>query len=149
MIWIARVSSVLMIIFISWIIYLANTSQSCVFFDAVGMVPFGDKCGHIVLACLLALLLNLMLPTKSLLIGQYSILAGGILTGIVLLGEEISQIFIPTRTFDVLDLAADLTGIVIAQLIVSYLHKGPKPKFNGQNYFNFLDRFKPKVKTRV
>ncbi len=36
-------------LFILWIIYLANTGGSNVFFDIIKHIPYGDKLGHFVL----------------------------------------------------------------------------------------------------
>jgi VanZ family protein len=71
----------------------------------------GDKVGHCAIMFTLSALANLALGCRSIRLGSQSVLLG---TAIVTLGvtaEEFSQMWIPSRTFDLLDLSADLVGI--------------------------------------
>ncbi len=45
-------------LFIGWVIYLANTGQSSIFFQLVRVIPYGDKLGHLFLFGFLILGLN-------------------------------------------------------------------------------------------
>jgi VanZ family protein len=97
--------------FIIWIIYLANTGGSSVFFDLIKFIPYGDKVGHLLLFGTLTYIANLALQFRCFNLGKYAIYYGSVLVGVFVLVEEISQGYIATRTFDVADLAADAVGI--------------------------------------
>jgi len=109
-------------LFISYIIFLADTADYNFAFRLVGHVPYGDKIAHALLYGMMALLLNYGLgfrkgrllshhfkPFFSIFgvmaitpyIGSTIVLAFATL-------EECSQYFIPSRTFDLWDLGADV-----------------------------------------
>ncbi len=99
-------------VFILWMIYLANTGGSSVFFDLIRVLPYGDKLGHFCLFGILTFLINLASHCKSFPIGRFRINYGTAAVTIFVLTEEISQRFIPSRTFDLMDLTADALGIL-------------------------------------
>ncbi|USD36176.1 VanZ family protein [Ferrimonas sp. SCSIO 43195] len=99
--------------FILWIIYLANSGGDSVFFDLVRQLPYGDKLGHFCLFGLLTLAANLGTGLKTLPVGRWRWYLGTTLVSLFVLLEELSQLLLPRRTFDVTDLAADLVGIVL------------------------------------
>ncbi len=108
--------------FLLWIIYLANTGRSSVFFDLVKALPYGDKIGHFVLFGTLTLLASLALKAKHFFIAnKVRLYWGAIAVFAFALGEEISQAFVATRTFDLIDLSADVLGICAASWLVSKL----------------------------
>ncbi len=107
-------------LFIGWVIYLANTGQSSLFFQLVRAIPYGDKLGHLFLFGFLTLGLNVALKYKMFNLKQRGIYCGSTIVGIVVLLEELSQYFLPSRTFDVIDLGADITGILLFS-IISYI----------------------------
>jgi polysaccharide biosynthesis protein VpsQ len=80
----------------------------------VNNLPFGDKFGHIILIGTLTYLLNYALADRPLKIGNYKILLGCLIIAVTMTIEEFSQIWVPTRTFDLLDLSANYLGISIA-----------------------------------
>jgi polysaccharide biosynthesis protein VpsQ len=80
----------------------------------VNSVPFGDKFGHIVLIGTLTYLLNYALADRLLKTGNYKMLLGCLIIAVAMTIEECSQIWIPNRTFDLGDLAANYLGISIA-----------------------------------
>jgi len=106
--------------FILWVIYLANTGGSSVFFDITSMIPYGDKLGHFCLFGTLTFLFNLASRCKSFPIGQFRVYYGTAVVTVFVLAEEISQAFIPSRTFDIMDLSADALGI-LSFTYVTYL----------------------------
>jgi len=110
-------------IFILWVIYMADTGQSSVFFDFVNAIPQGDKMGHVGLFGLLTLGANLGLRFKRIKVGRVNIFSGTVLVSIFALLEEFSQYFAPTRTLDFLDLCADAIGITLFTVISYYLGK--------------------------
>jgi VanZ family protein len=111
--WVALIA-VCFFLFIVWIIYLANTGGSSVFFDFIRSVPYGDKWGHLGLFGFLALMAIVGSNFRAWVVGQFKIYYGAIVVAVFVLGEELSQAFIPSRTFDLIDLAADSLGIAIA-----------------------------------
>jgi polysaccharide biosynthesis protein VpsQ len=80
----------------------------------VGSLPFGDKFGHTILIGTLAFLLNYALNGRTIEIGDRQILLGCSIVAVAITIEEFSQIWIPSRTFDLVDLAANYFGIGIA-----------------------------------
>jgi VanZ family protein len=80
--------------------------------------PGSDKAGHFLLLGALAFTLNLALGCRRL--RQFPRLQiGGLLVALAITVEEISQVWIPTRTFDLLDLAANYAGILCADWLAS------------------------------
>ena len=114
-------------IFISYIIFLADTADHNFAFRLVGHVPYGDKIAHAVLYGVMALLLNyalgfrrVRLPTH--LFKPFSKIHGALanapyIGSIIVLTfatlEEFSQYYIPSRTFDMGDLLADVVGVAL------------------------------------
>ena len=98
------------VLFMVFVVYAANTGQGGRYWSFLDAVPYGDKVGHILLMRTLCLLLNLALRCRM--IGR--VLLGSVIISVVVLGEELSQIFIATRTFDFGDLLADAIGILLA-----------------------------------
>lgn len=82
-------------------------------FGLVHAVPFGDKVGHFFLIGFLAFLVNLSLGASTIGVGRIQVLRGNLYVMVPVLLEEISQIAFPSRTFDLLDLAADAAGVLI------------------------------------
>ncbi len=107
-------------LFIGWVIYLANTGQSSLFFQLVWAIPYGDKLGHLFLFGFLTLGLNVALKYKMFNLKQRGIYCGSTIVGIVVLLEELSQHFLPSRTFDLIDLGADIAGILMFS-VISYI----------------------------
>jgi polysaccharide biosynthesis protein VpsQ len=80
----------------------------------VGSFPFGDKCGHLVLIGTLTFLLNYALNGRMVKIGRLKVLLGCSIVAVAMTIEEISQIWMPLRTFDLIDLSANYLGIILA-----------------------------------
>ena len=87
------------------------------FFNGVNNVPFGDKVGHVLLIGTLAFLFNSALSWRTATVGFKKLQIGGLVILLLITAEEISQIWIPFRTFDLGDLAANYTGILLAELL--------------------------------
>ncbi len=110
--------------FILWIIYQADSGGSNLFFDWVRRTPYGDKIGHFFLFGTLTLL---VIPATGFRAWQpkgLPIFYGAIGVFLFVLLEEISQLFFATRTFDFIDLAADLGGISLCSGLVALVHGG-------------------------
>lgn len=100
-------------VFICWIIWLADTGRSSVFFTLVKMLPYGDKLGHFLLFGPLTFGLNAALQFRKAHFGQMAAPLGSLLVLCFVLLEELSQHFFPRRTLDLLDLLADGAGIAL------------------------------------
>ncbi len=109
--------------FLGWIIYLANTGQPSIFFDLVKALPHGDKIGHFVLFGTATLLLSLALKAAYWRLGTIKLYWGALIVFFFALSEEISQAFVASRTFDLVDLTADIVGIAVASFLISMLVK--------------------------
>jgi VanZ family protein len=103
--------------FITWIIYLANTAQNSIFFELVASIPYGDKLGHFCLFGLLTLVVNFAFKLKSYTLISFNIYVGSTVVLFFVLLEELSQYFIPSRTLDITDLLADVVGIITFSLV--------------------------------
>ncbi len=110
-------------IFISWIIYLANTGQNSIFFELVAAIPYGDKVGHFCLFGLLTLGANFALKLKEFELKFIQLYAGSTLVFLFVLVEELSQYFIPSRTLDASDLLADIAGILVFNFMTKVFSK--------------------------
>jgi len=121
-------------IFISYIIFLADTADYNFAFRLVGHVPYGDKMAHALLYGIMALFLNYALGFRRVLLPQHlpfvykikyfssfifkGALANAPYTGSIIVLtfatlEEFSQYYIPSRTFDLWDLGADFVGVIL------------------------------------
>jgi glycopeptide antibiotics resistance protein len=102
------------------LIVLADRGQIGQLWAFVGMVPLGDKLGHVGLVGTLTVLLNLQLKRRKagpLMLGSLIVLAG-------MMMEEGSQFFIPVRSFDGFDALANLVGVLCAEGLVRMLPSG-------------------------
>lgn len=99
---------------IATIVVLANTGNLGPVLHLVAQVPYGDKLAHFVLMGLFAFAISLALgrresgrsPERAARLGGLGVFA-------VVFVEELSQRFVATRTFDLLDLGADAFGIAL------------------------------------
>lgn len=110
-------------IFIVWLIYLTNTGQSSDILLVVQYVPYGDKAGHVILAGILALLVNLALKFRMIGSGRLKLPLGTIITSVIVVLEEWSQRYIPSRTFSGWDLFSDFLGITIFTMLAYLIHR--------------------------
>ncbi len=83
-------------------------------------VPAGDKICHFLLMGFLSYLTNAALGGRRLRWWRLSVLKGSFLVGALVLIEEISQIWITHRAFELADLAADLAGITTSDLLIRW-----------------------------
>ncbi|MCL4530575.1 MAG: VanZ family protein [Chloroflexi bacterium] len=84
------------------------------FLQALYDFPYGDKAGHFILFGLLGLIVNLSVfearPASD--FKRLAVITSLILALLIGL-EELSQIWFPKRTFDLLDLAASYLGVAL------------------------------------
>ncbi len=109
--------------FLLWVLFLANTGADSIWFDFVRSFPYGDKVGHIGLFGVLTMLSIVGTGFYSILMGRYHLYIGALFVIIFVVIEELSQLFIALRAFDVFDLTADFVGISLASLMAKHLSK--------------------------
>lgn len=103
------------------LVVLADSGRGRWLFGMAESIPGGDKLGHFILFGLLAFLVNLVLRATAVRWGRLTILKGSGLVMMIVIAEEVSQLFFVSRSFELLDLAADLAGIwVFGQLACLY-----------------------------
>jgi len=105
-------------IFIIFIIYLADTAEHNFAFRLIGNIPYGDKLMHGLLYGVMALLLNYGLTFKSYKLLGFQLQVGAIIVLVFATLEEISQYWLPSRTFDLVDLLADFVGVILFSFII-------------------------------
>ncbi len=81
----------------------------------------GDKIGHFVLIGLLTFLVNLSLSARRIELFSRSVLLGSFVVAIAVIIEELSQLFISTRSCSLSDLVFDFLGIGCASWLISKL----------------------------
>lgn len=106
--WAIAAGWVLMCLFI---IYLADRGLLKAVYRFIGVHPGSDKLGHFVLIGGSAGLLNLALGLRTVRWCGRGWLLGSVIIVIFCTLEEISQHWLPARSFDLLDLAGDYAGI--------------------------------------
>jgi VanZ family protein len=90
----------------------ANAGEDVLVESIKNAIPFGDKVGHFFMYGLLAFVMNFALKFRSFgksLISQH----GAVVILMLSSAEEFNQIFVATRTFSFLDLAANLCGVLV------------------------------------
>lgn len=109
--------------FLIWVIVAADSGRQNYFLQLAGSLPYGDKIGHVLLFAALALLLNFATKARQLAFGSARLYVGVVLTlGFALL-EEGSQLLFPSRSFELLDILADLLGVTLATLLTKAFYQ--------------------------
>lgn len=88
----------------------------------VQSIPSGDKAGHFLLFGTLAFLANQAVARSGGSLAWH--LRVTALVVVVVMAEEFSQIFLPYRNFDRMDLVADLAGIVLFSAFAYFWKRG-------------------------
>ena len=83
-------------------------------------MPASDKICHFLLMGFLSYLTNAALDARRFRWRRLSVLRGSVLIGALVLVEEVSQIWIAHRAFELADLAADLAGISTSELLIRW-----------------------------
>lgn len=112
----------LFFLFVAGIIIGSGLGQISSITNWVNDVPFGDKSGHLLLIGTLTFLLNYGVNGRIVKIGRLKILLGCAIVAVAITVEEFSQISIPARTFDWLDLCANYLGIALAGIVWFHTH---------------------------
>jgi VanZ family protein len=114
-----RAACFLFALFIGSVIYAADMGIGQRYFDIVRSFPFGDKISHFLLMGIMSALANLAARGRRMRLGPISFGLGTAIVATVVVAEEISQIWIPGRHFDLFDLVADFLGIVCGAILAA------------------------------
>ncbi len=82
-----------------------------------------DKAGHVFSTGLLAALTNEALRYRFFKFGERRLLVGTLIVVVLISIEECLQQFLPARSFEIFDLTADLSGILVAECFARYRMK--------------------------
>lgn len=99
--------------FLVWIVLMANQGRLYEYVPDPTQYPGGDKACHFVLMGTMALLANLSFRGAALFFMGRRWFLGSLLVLIIVVAEEVSQIFVDGRSFDLVDLGADVLGIMV------------------------------------
>jgi len=113
----------LYILLILLIIAAANQGDLYFFKNIVNSIPYGDKWGHFFLMGLLAFFVNMLLKCQTFSLFTLSILKGNVIVFSIITLEELSQLFIKSRSFDLVDLTFDYLGILVFGQLAVYLSR--------------------------
>jgi polysaccharide biosynthesis protein VpsQ len=116
-----QLSLLLFCAFLGLVIYTEDVGAGSRYWGWVNHVPLGDKLCHCAFMFTFSVLTNLALRCRAIHLGGQTVLLGTVIVTIVVVAEEFSQLWIPGRDFDLLDLAADLIGIACGTLVARKL----------------------------
>ena len=118
---ILRLIALIYIILLIALIILVDKGKMLYWLSWVHYIPFADKVGHFLLLGVASFVVNVALTCKNYKLFNYHFFYGSTILGILITLEEFSQMLIPFREFDVLDLASNYSGIWIFGLIGCFL----------------------------
>ena len=101
------------IFIIAGIVILADVKSTQYLLRLSGGIPYLDKIAHFFLMGGFSFAVNLILKARNLSLWNFQYLMGTVIVLLIVTIEEVSQIFIIVRSFDIGDLAADYLGIII------------------------------------
>ncbi len=108
-----KILTAVYILILAGIVALVNDKSTQYLLRFSGGIPYFDKIAHFLLMGGFSFLVNLVLKARFASIGKIRYLMGSMIVFLIVTVEELSQIFVSGRTFDIGDLAADYLGIVI------------------------------------
>ncbi len=88
-------------------------------FAASKVIPFGDKCGHLILPGVLSFLLNSALCCRTTRVVGIRLLVGSLIVYLLAFAEEFSQFWLAARNPDIYDLLSDIIGIYVFGVLAS------------------------------
>jgi len=113
------------------IVFLADQRQYQPLFGRIRALPYGDKMGHFILMGVFSFLLNIALSSRRVRLWKVLVLKGSLVVALLVTLEELSQLFVPSRSFDPVDLLFDYAGI-FSFGFVAYLLTGRRRVEAGQ-----------------
>lgn len=108
-----KILAALYILVLAGIVVLADIKETQYLFRPVRRLPYGDKIGHFLLMGMFSFIVNLILKARTIRVWKLKYLLGSLIVLAIVTAEEFSQIFICGRSFDLTDLAADFSGIIV------------------------------------
>jgi polysaccharide biosynthesis protein VpsQ len=118
----AQVALLVWIAFLLGLVALADSGHARRLFAMAHLIPWGDKLGHFLLMGTLSFLANLYLRAETMRFGGVRWFKGSAIVMSLVTLEECSQVFFRSRTFDLVDLAADAVGVwIFAQAAWHYV----------------------------
>ena len=112
-----RLVGLLFVLILGSVVYAADTGMCKRYFDFIRAFPLGDKVCHFTLMGIFSALGNLAVRCRTLGNGPLAPGVGTVVVTVFVVAEEISQIWIPLRTFELFDLTADFLGIACGAAI--------------------------------
>ncbi|MCW5202805.1 MAG: hypothetical protein QTN59_08595 [Candidatus Electrothrix communis] len=107
---------ILFLAFFLYVIYAASQGTLPFFIRRLYMFPGGDKLGHFILLGIASFFANQLLHPRHFLVFGKVFFVGTLIVLLAITGEEISQIFIANRTFDLIDLFCSYLGIIAGDI---------------------------------
>jgi polysaccharide biosynthesis protein VpsQ len=95
------------------LIVLADSGSLTAVIQLIKVVPYYDKYCHFILFGMFSLAANFISGFRVLKVKKLGIYWGSLLVILFALVEEISQAYLPNRTFDLMDLLADGLGVLL------------------------------------
>jgi polysaccharide biosynthesis protein VpsQ len=123
----------LFFLFVAYIIYSADGGVANYFIDTARSTPYGDKVGHVFLFGLLAFFACVVSDYRVITLRKIRVPLGSVIVSVFVILEEFSQAFFPSRTLDIVDLAADCVGIAGASLLAMYLSRNGREGSKARN----------------
>ena len=108
------------------IVVLADRPQSTFIFAWVRAIPGGDKFGHFLLMGGLSFVVNHALSCRTATLFGKRFLLGSLIVAVLVSLEECSQLYFPSRTFDLLDLTSDFLGIWLFGCLEVRMHRSAR-----------------------
>ncbi len=112
-----RASAFGFIAFIIAAVIIADRGEGAQWWPFMDKIPYGDKLGHIGLFGTLSFLCNLAFPGARLPWTAKLLTKTTLVLLVIITLEELSQAFFPSRTLDLFDWLADLTGLALGQAV--------------------------------
>jgi VanZ family protein len=124
----ARLILLLSVALFGFLVFAAgsgNIPESLSFFT---QIPYGDTFGHFFLIGFLAFIATWATQAKTFAIGRLQLPLGATVVFALIVLEEISQIFIPARSFSYLDLTADFLGTIVFGWLALRMYRRTHPQ---------------------
>lgn len=117
------ISGAVFLSFLLYVIYSANQGTLPFFIRRLYQFPGGDKAGHFVLSGIASFFANQLLYPRHFLVFGRVFFVGSLIVLVAITGEEVSQVFIASRTFDLVDLSCSYLGILAGDVTVRVLQR--------------------------
>lgn len=109
---ISRLSLATFLSALIFIVYSANHGSLPAIISLHERLPFGDTLGHFILAGTLSFLAVIALQAKAVHFANLCLPLGSVIVLPIVVIEEMSQMLIPNRSFSLLDMSANICGVL-------------------------------------